>query len=95
MAPLAIPPAALEDKNSFEILRVWAANEEQHVSISSDLNGTAEDFGFMLAQLAYHGSNLYSQRFKKSKEEALKQILDGFYREIKENTGNSTGAIGH
>jgi hypothetical protein len=53
MNELKIPNAAIEDENSFELLRVWAAFEEQHVSIHSGLNGNAKDFGFLLAELAY------------------------------------------
>jgi hypothetical protein len=37
MTELTIPPAALEDSNAFEILGVWAAYNEQHVSIHWDL----------------------------------------------------------
>jgi hypothetical protein len=40
MTELPIPPVALEDNNSFELLRVWAAFEEQHVSIHPGLNGS-------------------------------------------------------
>lgn len=90
---LMIPPQAEKDPNSFELLRVWAANEEQHVSIHSGLNGGASEFGYMLAQLAHHGANLYSQRDHISKSKALSQILKGFQKEIKKNTGEPTGGI--
>jgi hypothetical protein len=90
MNELIIPPAALEDPNSFEILRVWAANEEQHVTIHSGLNGDASDFGYLLAQLALHGSKLYSERDGKTETQMLKDILEGFSREIIDNDGNPT-----
>ncbi len=93
MNELDIPQAALKDKNSFEIMRVWAAFEEQHVAIHSGLNGTAKEFGFLLAELALHGSKLYSERDNKSELEALKEILDGFNAEIINESGNPTGNI--
>jgi len=93
MTELSIPPVALEDKNSFEILRVWAANEEQHVSIHSGLNGDAYDFGYLIAQLAFHGSKLYAQRMNQPEENMLRKILEGFNTEIKDQSGNTKWSI--
>jgi hypothetical protein len=93
MTELQIPQAALEDKDAFEIMRVWAAFEEQHVAIHSGLNGTANSFGFLLAELALHGSKLYAQRLNITETEALKEILEGFNDEIINETGNPTGGI--
>jgi len=93
MNELLIPPAALADKESFELLRVWAANQEQHVSINSELNGGADEFGYLLAQLAYHASKLYAKRFNQPEDEVFRQILDRFNEEIKDNSGDHTGDI--
>lgn len=93
MNELSIPPGAFDDANSFEILRVWAANNEQHVTIHSGLNGEASGFGYMLAQLAVHGSKLYSELNGKAEHQVLKEILEGFSREIIDNKGNPTGKI--
>lgn len=93
MNELLIPPIALKDPDSFEILRVWAAFKEQHVSIHSNLNGSARDFGYLLAQLAIHGSKLYAQRNNRMEEDMLAEILQGFNDEIKYKTGNASGSI--
>jgi hypothetical protein len=93
MIELMIPPMAQEDPNSFEILRVWAANNEQHVTIHSNLNGNACDFGYLIAQLVIHGAKLYAQRNNRLEEDMLKEILQGFNDEIKYNSGNATGSI--
>jgi len=93
MIELQIPPAAIEDKDSFEILRVWAAFEEQHVTIHSELNGDAKDFGFLLAELALHASKLYAQRLNLPEIELLKDVLDGFNAEIIKESGNPSGGI--
>ncbi|HEY4197487.1 MAG TPA: DUF5076 domain-containing protein [Mucilaginibacter sp.] len=94
MRELVIPPAALKDKDSFELLRVWAAFEEQHVTIHSGLNGNAADFGFLLAELALHGSKLYAERFDANEFDMLKEILDGFNKEIINESGDPSGGIG-
>ena len=61
---LAIPPDALTDHEAFELLRLWAAHGQLHVTISSDVEGGAEDFGELLADLFEHASRMYSQRDK-------------------------------
>lgn len=91
MKELQIPPAAIEDQKSFEILRVWAAFEEQHVTIHSELSGDAKDFGFLLAESALHASKLYAQRLNLPEIEMLKDVLDGFNAEVIRESGNPTG----
>lgn len=93
MTELMIPPAVNEDQEAFEILRVWASKGEQHVTIHSGLNGDASDFGVMLADLAYHGANLYSEKFSVSLEESLKNIVKGFQDQINDNDHETTGEI--
>lgn len=87
------PPATDEDPDSFEILRVWAADGEQHVTIAPALAGGAEDFGVMLAQLARHGARLYSQRDGHSFENAVALIRSGLDHEFENPTGAETGDI--
>jgi Domain of unknown function (DUF5076) len=88
-----IPPAAQKDPEAFEILRVWAANGEQHVSIHSGLEGEAYDFGYMLADLAFHAANLYAERSNISVKESLKSIVEGFQDEIDDPAGDISGEI--
>ena len=78
---LAIPGPTESDPKAFELLRVWAAHGEQHVSIHPDLHGGPEGFGYMLAQLARHGALLYGQREGMSPIDALKLVKQGFDRE--------------
>ena len=93
MKELIIPPAVLDDPNAFEILRVWAARQQEHVSIHSGLNGGAYEFGGMLGKLAKHGMNLYSQRFDKSINETLQEIIDGFENEVDNGSDDVKGEI--
>jgi len=93
MNELQIPEEAKKDKQSFEILRVWAAFEQQHVTIHSGLNGGAKDFGYLLAELAIHASKLYAERYEADEVDMLKEILDGFNRDIINESGDSSGGI--
>jgi hypothetical protein len=93
MSKLMIPPEAQKDPEAFEILRVWAANGEQHVTIHTGLKGEAYDFGYMLADLAFHGANLYSERSKISVKEALELIVKGFQDEIDDHDSEISGEI--
>jgi hypothetical protein len=90
---LLIPPEAIEDPDSFEIMRVWAAKEAQHVTIRDNLNGGAYDFGYMLAQLLEHGAQLYTQRDGIDIQDARKKVMSGFQDEIEEPSGNVSGSI--
>ena len=93
MNELKIPDAAINDKDSFELLRVWAAFEQQHVTIHSGLNGNAKEFGYLLAELALHASKLYAQRSGEIEFDVLKEILDGFNDEIINESGDPSGGI--
>jgi hypothetical protein len=75
---LIIPPAAERDSRSIEMLRLWAANGELHVTIESGLEGGPEGFGEMLVDLARHGALLYSERDRISPLEALRRLREGF-----------------
>jgi hypothetical protein len=92
---LDIPPAALKDPDSFELIRVWAADDAQHVTIIPNLTGGPSNFGALLADLARHGARLYSQKENISILEALEKITSRMSRELKEQGRNITGSIGH
>ena len=87
------PPAVNSDPKAFEILRLWAAHGEQHVCIRSELSGDAGDFGYMLAELAMHGANLYSERDRVSRAKALRMILSRFRQELNSPVGDPSGSI--
>jgi len=88
------PPAATRDKASFELLRVWVAEQGQHVSLRS---GTWEDpfaWGIVLADLARHIVNAESLRRKGLDKDAyLERIIEGFHAEIESPTDEPEGEI--
>lgn len=88
------PPAASRDKASFELLRVWVAEQGQHVSLRS---GTWEDpfaWGIVLADLARHIVNAEALNNKAVDKEAfLERMLEGFEAEIESPTDEAEGEL--
>ena len=91
---LSIPPAAQRDKASFEVLRVWIAEQSQHVSIRS---GAWEDpfaWGIVLADLARHVALAHEiQNDSSDKEAFLERLLEGFHAEIENPTDEPEGEV--
>ena len=92
---LQIPPKALDDPDSFELIRVWAASGSQHVTIIPNFGGGCENFGCLVADLIRHGARLYSQRENLELSEALERIVASMHRELAEQSNVITGGIGH
>ncbi|MGI4829242.1 MAG: DUF5076 domain-containing protein [Janthinobacterium lividum] len=80
---LAIPSAAGKDAASFELLRVWIAQQSQQISLRPGIWQEPSAWGVMLADLARnivqvhveHDENLDSEAF-------LASLLEGFDNEI-------------
>ncbi len=93
---LNIPPVAQRDKASFEVLRVWIAEQGQHVSIRS---GAWEDpfaWGIVLADLARHIALAHEMQDKNvDKDAILERLLEGFSAEIDNPTDEPEGEVTH
>lgn len=91
---LNIPPAAARDRASFEVLRVWIAEQGQHVSIRS---GAWEDpfaWGIVLADLARHISHAHQLAHPETDVDAfVERLLEGFHAEIENPTDEPEGEI--
>jgi hypothetical protein len=92
---LEIPPKAIDDPDSFELIRVWAASGSQHVTIIPNFGGGCENFGALVADLIRHGARLYSQRENIELRESLERIVAAMRRELTEQGNTITGSIGH
>ena len=90
---LEIPPAAEEDPSAFEIVRVWGAKREQHVTIFWDLWDDPATWGIMLADLAGHVANAYHQQRGLARGEVLSEIRTMFNKEIEVPTDAPEGKV--
>ncbi len=88
------PPAASRDKASFELLRVWVAEQGQHVSLRA---GAWEDpfaWGIVLADLARHIVNAEAiARENLDKDAYFERMLEGFQAEIDSPTDEPEGEL--
>ena len=95
---LAIPPAAQRDKASFEVLRVWIAEQGQHVSIQSGAWDDPFAWGIVLADLARHIALAHQLQNEKGKdgtdtEVFMERLLEGFQAEIENPTDEPEGEV--
>lgn len=95
---LAIPPAAQRDKASFEVLRVWIAEQGQHVSIQSGAWDDPFAWGIVLADLARHIALADKLRNPEANPNAdpdafLDRLLEGFHAEIDNPTDEPEGEV--
>ncbi len=91
---LDIPPAAQRDKASFEVMRVWIAEQGQHVSIQSGAWDDPFAWGIVLADLARHIALAHQMQNAKVDPEAfMERLLEGFQAEIDNPTDEPEGEI--
>jgi hypothetical protein len=88
---LDIPEPAKADPNSLELLRVWAANKQQYVSIRIGAWKDPAAWGLMLADLARHIVNAYEQDRGLDAGETLQRIKAGLDMELSSPTDKPTG----
>jgi len=87
---LDIPPAAQRDRASFEVMRVWIAEQGQHVSIQSGAWDDPFAWGIVLADLARHIALAHQMQNPKV---FLERLLEGFQAEIDNPTDEPEGEI--
>jgi hypothetical protein len=91
---LDVPPAAQRDKASFEVMRVWIAEQGQHVSIQSGAWDDPFAWGIVLADLARHIALAHQMQNSKVDPDAfMERLLEGFQAEIDNPTDEPEGEI--
>lgn len=90
---LPVPPPAAADPRAIEMLRVWASNGLQHVSINPGLWSDPANWGMMLVDLAKHIANAYEQSDQMSRAVALDRIKCGFDAEWAVETDDVSGEL--
>lgn len=90
---LPIPPIAINDEQARELIRVWACQGQQHVTIASGFWTDPAAWGVMLVDLAKHISNAYEQTTDMSSSNALLRIKNGFDAEWGDETDHPSGTI--
>jgi ABC-type uncharacterized transport system YnjBCD substrate-binding protein len=80
---LAIPKAAAQDAASFELLRVWVAQQAQQITLRPGIWEDPSAWGVMLADLARNIVQVHVEHDAELDGEAfLASLLEGFDGEI-------------
>jgi len=90
---LVIPPAAQSDPKAAELVRVWAATGQQHVTISAEAWEDPATWGIVLVDLARHVANYYAQYRSLQRDEVLLRIKNMFEAEWQSPSSESKGSI--
>lgn len=91
---LPIPRAAGNEEQSIELVRVWAAGGQQHVSLATDLWDDPANWGIMLVDLAKHIANAYGETSEIGLAQALARLKEGFDAEWGTPTNEPTSNVG-
>ena len=96
MKTVALPPAALRDENSVEMLRVWIAEQSLHCSLRVGMyaeQGLNEPhaWGVILADAIQHVSDALASEGIGTREDILGAIIESFDTEIAKPTSGRDG----
>lgn len=88
------PPASNRDKEAFELIRVWIAEQNQHVSLRAGVWKDGLHWGMMLADLAQHIANAESMGNKAfDRRKFIARLREGFEAEMDSPTDEAEGEI--
>ena len=91
---LAIPPGALTDKQSQELVRAWAAHGGLQCSLNPGAwpkDVAAVGWGILLSDIARHVADALQQINQMDKGGTLAQIRSVFNKEIDKPTADASG----
>ncbi len=90
---LRVPEPARTDPKSFELLRVWVAHQDQHITLRVGVWEDPTDWGVMLADLARHIANAFENAENRDPVKVLERIQAGFEMGIKSPGDSIQGEI--
>lgn len=98
MSPLVVPPAALRDDKSIQMLSAWIAENGLHCSLKIGMwqeNGRdeAEAWGILLADAIRHIANALQEGYGQSAPEAIATVLHSLQNELDLPTSATGGGF--
>jgi uncharacterized protein DUF5076 len=97
MYELTIPPAALRDRKSVELLRAWIAERQLHCTTKIGFyQGTMKasegpSWGITLADVTRHIANSLEEMNGSDKTKVIEELRLNFLKELDRITSNATG----
>jgi hypothetical protein len=93
LGELPIPPAAQSDLSAIELVRVWASDGKQHVSVATGVWNDPAAWGIMLVDLARHVAGAYHDAQRLDPATVLDRIKAGFDAEWSVATDKPQGGL--
>jgi hypothetical protein len=93
MKQLAVPSEIAGASDAREILRVWVAGGQQHVTLATGIWSDPAAWGLLLVDLAKHVARAYEQSDGRSAAEALARLREGFDAEWSAPTDEPSGGL--
>lgn len=97
MRTLSLPPAALRDERSVEMLRVWVAEKGLHCSVLVGMyaeDGRVQEttaWGVILADAVNHIADALESQGLGARDDLLQAVLDSFEAEMSSPTSDRKG----
>ena len=94
-----IPVAALRDKSSVEMLRVWIAERKLHCSIKVGMYHETTDvgeeraWGVILADVTRHIAIALESQYSMNRNECVRNIRENYLEELDAPTSDVEGAF--
>jgi hypothetical protein len=86
-----IPEQAKADPAAFEILRVWIAQGDQHVSLRTGVWDDPAAWGILLADITRHIAGAHADSMQWDPAAPVERIKAGFNAELASPTDEPTG----
>lgn len=90
---LPVPRPVIEDPDAIELVRIWAAQGQQHDSLATGVWADPANWGVLLVDLARHVANAYSQTTAITQDDAVRRLREGFDAEWTFATDDPTGTV--
>jgi len=91
---LIVPPAAVSDPHSVEVVRAWIANSGLHCSLQVEVwSDKVGAWGIVLADIARHVANAMKEQREADVSETLAAIRSAFDAELDEPTDEPSGGF--
>jgi hypothetical protein len=93
---LPIPPAALGNAQSVEMIRVWLAGGKQHCVLNIGFwenRGLNErhGWGILLADMVHHIANAHNEEHGRDRRETIKMVRESLLAELEHPTSDRLG----
>jgi hypothetical protein len=98
MRPLSVPPAALRDEGSVQMLSAWIAERGLHCTINIGFfagqgHRESKAWGIFLADVVRHIANAQREESGAAVPDTVQELLDSLNKELESPTSETHGSF--